>query len=93
MAMIIDLLPVLLAIVAIFFLSKRFNTDRRKSGRFVYFMATVCAIIMIVAQLSWWASSVLQEDFMGATFANILWTLFNSLTMITFILMSYPRKK
>ena len=93
MPMFFDLLPVLLAIVAIFFLSKRFDTDRRKSGKLVYFMAIACSLIMIVAQLSWWASSILQEDFMGQTFANILWTVFNSLTMITFILISYPRKK
>ena len=55
-------------------------------------LAVIASLMLIVAQTSWWASYVLQGDLDGTGFANVLWAIFNSLTMAIFILMAYRRQ-
>lgn len=88
---IFDLLPVILAVVAIILMSRRYDLVRRRRDKVVLFLSTVAASIMIVAQLSWWSTYVLKSEMFDFTFANVLWTIFNTLVMIVFIIMSIPR--
>ena len=89
--LIFDLLPVGLAVIAIVLMSKRYDKARRYRDKAVLFLSVIAASVMIVAQLSWWSTYVLKSEMFDFGFANILWTIFNSLVMIVFIIMSYPR--
>lgn len=89
--LIFDLFPVALAILAIMLISRKYDVTRRKKDKFVLFLSAVAASIMIVAQLSWWSTFVLKSELFDLSFANILWTGFNTLVMIIFIIMAYPR--
>ena len=51
-------------------------------------LATVASILLIIAQTSWWTSYVLNNSLEGTEFANYIWAVFNSLTMIVFIIIS-----
>lgn len=48
-------------------------------------MAVVASILMLTAQVSWSWSIFIQNNLLGTEFANIVWTVFNTLTMLTFI--------
>lgn len=88
---IVDLLPVFLAVVAIITLSKSYNQFRRTIDRFITILASIAASIMLVAQLSWWSSHIFEQRLVDLSFANYLWTVFNTLTMIVFILFARKR--
>ena len=90
---IVDLIPVGLAIIALISLSKSFSSVRRSTDKIIYICASIAASIMLVAQLSWWSSNVFENRLVDLSFANYLWTAFNSLTMIVFILISRKREK
>lgn len=90
--LIFDLIPVALAIVTIILMSRRYSELRRQKDRVVFFFAIISCTVMLVAQLSWWSTNYLKAELFDFTFANILWTLFNSLVMIIFIILALPRK-
>lgn len=53
-------------------------------------LAVLASLILVVAQSSWWASTFAGEV-EGAYLANILWTVFNNVVMLTFIFVAWPR--
>ncbi len=90
---IFELLPVMLAFAAAISCSVRFTVERRKDYRVAMIIAAVCAILLVVAQTSWWVSYAINGNLQGTVFANTIWTIFNSLTMVTFIMVSSPWRK
>lgn len=84
----VDLIPVFLAVVAIITLSKSHNKFKRTIDKFIAILASIAASVMLVAQLSWWSSNILENRLVDLSFANYLWTIFNALTMVVFILFS-----
>lgn len=90
---IIEFIPVGLAIVAIYFASGNLAHIRRTRDRVANVLGMVAAIILVVAQSSWYTSAVLEGNLEGTWFANQLWTIFNSLVMIMIIIATYPRVK
>lgn len=91
MLAILELLPIALAIVAIFSASLMFKNTRRKHDRIRCIVGIVAAIVMIVAQTSWFTTYVLMGNLEDTSFANALWTIFNTLSMILVILQTIPR--
>lgn len=89
--LIFDLIPIALAIIAIILISKKYDVVRRRKDKVVLFLSVIAASIMIVAQLSWWSTYVLKSELFDYDIANMLWTAFNSLVMVIFIIISYPR--
>ena len=85
-----ELLPVALAVLVIASCALRFQAV--PEGRLTMGLAMLAATLLIVAQTSWWTSSVLSGDFKGTWFANAIWTIFNTLVMLVFLLMSRRRK-
>ena len=85
-----ELLPVLLAMVAGVLCAARYRHERRTQMRAVLLLGVVCALLLIVAQASWWSSHVVEGLQQGQEFANALWTLFNSLAMLAFIVAAKP---
>ncbi len=92
-ASIIELIPVVLGIVAVYFAAGKLASVRRRADTAVTVLSIIAAILMIVAQSSWYTSAIIERNLEGTWFANQLWTLFNSLVMLIIIIYSYPRKK
>ena len=88
---IVDFVPVVLAVVALVTLSKSFSSCRRAKDRLIYILAALASSVMLVAQLSWWSSKIFESRIVDLSFANYLWTVFNALVMIVFIMLSRKR--
>lgn len=89
---ILDIIPVLLAIVAIFVSSLRLLDIRRKSDYIICTFSIVAALLLIFAQTSWWVSVVISHNLAGTSFANCIWLVFNTLVMLILILTNTPRR-
>ena len=89
---IVELFPIGLALIAIFTSSIMYRKTRRKYDKVRTIFGIIAASIMIVAQTSWYTTSVIMDNLEDTVFANTLWTIFNSLTMILIILYSIPRR-
>lgn len=85
---IIEAVPVVLAVIAAFSCSHKFMLDRRRQYKQALLLGVVCSILLIIAQTSWIVSFLVNDSLTGTWFANSVWTFFNSLTMIAFILLS-----
>ena len=84
-------LPIILAVIAIVISAKAYHIARRKSDKFRSLMGIVIAFVLIIAQTSWYITSVILGRPEDATFANHLWTVFNSMVMLVLILFPGPR--
>lgn len=83
-----DLIPVGLAIVCFGMSITAARHQRRHSDRVFFNLAALSSMLLILAQSSWWWS-VIVGDLSGTNAANITWTLFNSTTMIAFMIMAW----
>ncbi len=87
---IFEILPIILAVIASISCAIRFSRDRRVHDRLAMLIAIISSILMIVAQTSWWVTYAIDGNLMGTTFANGVWTVFNSLSMLCLILFAQP---
>lgn len=78
-----EVVPLVLAVYAIFTCANRALTTRRAHDRNQFLLMIICAALMIGAQSSW-TYTLLKGDILGTDVANVLWTVFNSLVMVTF---------
>lgn len=85
----LELLPVVLAFLAAILCAHRFRTTQSKHRKRILIMGVMCAFMLIVAQASWWGTYLLEGGLEGTTFANHVWTIFNSLVMVSFIAFAY----
>ncbi len=87
------LVPIFLAVIAAILCARRFYSDRRKHDRMVMTLSVMCSIMLILAQTSWWSSSILEGSLKGAWFTNIIWNIYDALVAITFIVLSHRPNK
>ena len=80
-----EAIPVILAIVAIFTCGNHAITTRRIHDRQTHIAMVVAAVLLICAQ-SCWTYTVLHGMTFGTFIADVIWTIFNTLVMVTFIL-------
>jgi len=85
-----QIVPIVLAIVSVLACSYRASKDRRKSDRIAMLLSMIASILLIIAQTSWWVTYAIEGDLLGTVFANHVWTIFNSLVMIIFIIKAQP---
>lgn len=87
---VINGIPLFLALVALLSCSHRLLVERRSQRKILLALGIGGASLMLVAQSSWWYTvfSGLTE---GEVWANMVWTVFNGLAMVVFIMMSRPR--
>lgn len=85
--LLLEAMPVLLAVLAIFACGHRVITmpARRAHDRLVFVGMLLCAALLIVAQSSW-TYTMLQGNLLGTDAANVIWSLFNTGTMAVFVL-------
>ena len=86
---VIEALPVVLAIYAAIICAKRYTEDRRHYVKQVLLMAVISALLLITAQTSWYVSFVIHDNLLGTWFADKIWTIFNSITMLAFIMLAH----
>ena len=85
---IIESIPVCLAIYSAVLCAHRYATDRRRTYRQVLLLGVICSFLLIIAQTSWIISSLVDSSLSGTWFANHVWSFFNSLTMLAFIILA-----
>ena len=84
-------LPIVLAIYAILICGGKLVLERRKQSRKILLLSMLSAAFLVVAQTSWFVTYVINGDLLGTVFANNIWSIFNSLSMIIIILISKGR--
>jgi hypothetical protein len=87
----LEFVPIILAVVAIIFSSLKMRKVRRLSDMIYCIVSAVSAILLIIAQTSWWNSAVIEKNLIGTWLSNQIWLVFNTLAMIAIILQTYPR--
>ena len=87
----LDVLPILFAIIAIIAASMKAQRVRRRADFFSCIMSVIAGMILIVAQSSWSVGYVMENNFVGTTFTNVLRTTFNIVVMVIIILNNLPR--
>ena len=92
MQYVFQLFPVILAVIAIFSCTKRYGREQRKPEKVTMILAVCAALLMIIAQLSWSWTFLVEGNLIGTWFANTIWTIFNGLVMTCFIYMSTIRR-
>jgi hypothetical protein len=65
---------------------------RRLRDKIINAMSIGSAVLLIVAQTSWYTTSVILNRLEDTVYINTVWTVFNSLVMVLIILISLPRK-
>lgn len=88
----LQILPIILAVIALISCAEKLYVERRLISRITLILASICSLILIMAQVSWYVSFTIEGSLQGTWFANILWDIFNSLTMVTFIAFTIWRK-
>lgn len=85
----IEIIPILLALAAIVLCGSaiRANTTHRIPKA----LAVICGVLLILAQ-GGWITSHLNNLVHFKTLADNIWTIFNSLVMITFIMLCRGEK-
>ena len=92
METIFEFSPVLLAMIALVMCGRSFKIQRRRFDKFKLMLSVIAALLLIIAQTSWYFSSVINQQLEDTWLANYIWTLFNILAMVLIILNAYPRK-
>lgn len=88
---ILQALPVVLAVIAAVKCAIHYTSIRRAQDRRVVGLAIISSLLLVIAQTSWFVSSVIQHDLEGTWFAAWIWNIFNTLTMAIFILLASRR--
>lgn len=89
---ILEIIPILLAIVAIFVTSIKLLNIRRKTDYIICTFSIVASLLLIFAQTSWWVSMFIDNNLEGTSFSNKIWFMFNTIVMLILILNNTPRK-
>ena len=84
--------PVLLAIFAAVFCSRKYAHEQCHRDRFGLIGAVIASILLTIAQTSWWVASLEEKRLEDTIFANYVWTVFNTIVMLVFINMGVSRK-
>jgi len=87
-----ELVPVALAFAVALIASTAFTKARRSKDRIVFSLSTMAAIMLIIAQTSWY-STLTGGGADDPTWVNNLWTLFNTTVMATFLTNALGRTK
>lgn len=91
MLLIFELLPVALATIAVILCGLRYSAECKRTVRIPMLMGMISGLLLIVAQTSWWSSIRVEGLPFGTAFADVIWTLFNSIVMACFIYMALPK--
>lgn len=85
-------LPVFLATLALVYCSLQISRQVTWGGKIFFILACLNCFLMITAQVSWtW--TVYIGNTIGTLLADYTWTIFNSLVMVSYLLMASKDKE
>ena len=79
-----DIIPVILAIAALFVMGNTYSKARRSSDKVSIFLSSIACIMLIIAQTGWQYSVYVLNDIQGTAWANYVWSVFNILVTVIF---------
>jgi hypothetical protein len=85
MQYIIEGIPILLALYVLVVCSRKYLYDRRKHNRAILTMGVFSALLLIIAQTSWYVNSIIMHNDICTWLSQHTWYLFNLVTMLAFI--------
>lgn len=90
---ILDMIPLIVGCVALVVSVHAYPKIRRKIDRIWVIIAVINTIIMMVAQMSWFVAAHLLGNLQDTSFANYLWTVFNTISMVLVLLFVLTRNR
>lgn len=84
----LELTPIILAVIAILITSKNYKLNLNKGMGIVPLLSIVCALLLVFAQSSWYVLAVVMNSLEDTIISNIVWTIFNILTMVLLIVIN-----
>lgn len=81
----LEMIPVTMAMITIVFMGVSLGQKKTSAGKAFCSLAVICALMLIVAQ-GGWITAHLNNVRWFKTIADNIWTTFNTLVMLTFIL-------
>lgn len=85
MRALLESIPLILAMVVLLAVMFRWQTIKTRNGRALVMWMALNAVIMMMAQSSWWYTVLVLNSNQGEDVANLLWTVFNSSVMAFYI--------
>ena len=85
---ILELSPIVVAAIAILVAGKNFRYKHSNGEGIVSVLSIVCAFLLIFAQSSWYVLAVVMQSLEDTLMSNIVWTIFNILTMVLLIVVN-----
>jgi hypothetical protein len=86
-----EILPILLAVLGTATSLERSWNAKRAADRVFFSLATICCVLLSLAQTSWFMTLLSGMKF-DTPATEITWTVFNTLTAVTFIYASWTSK-
>lgn len=85
---ILELSPIIFAVIAILVIGSNFKHKHSNGEGVVSILSLVCAFLLIFAQSSWYVLAVVMDSLQDTLMSNIVWTIFNILTMVLLIVVN-----
>lgn len=85
--------PIILGIYATIICSHKYVLDRRKKGRRILMLSTIASLLMLIGQVSWFSTFVLEHRVVSTEFSANIWAVYNSLTMLIYILLAHGNRR
>jgi hypothetical protein len=86
--LIYEMLPIFLAIIVLGAAWRAIDVGERTNDHLFFVLAAFNAFLLILAQTSWMWSVMVGERF-GTVFADLVWSGFNTLVMVTYLMPAY----
>ena len=87
-----EITPVFLATLALVYCSLQVGRQITWSGKLLFIIACLNCVLLMTAQVSWtW--TVYVGNKIGTLLADYTWTIFNSLVMISYLIMASKDKE
>lgn len=89
---IFELMPVFLASLALVYCSLQISRQVNRKDKFFFILACINCILLMSAQISWtW--TVYIGNTIGTLLADYTWTIFNSMVMVSYLVMASKDKE
>lgn len=75
--------PIVAAFITIVLAAQRAVVTSNDSVRITAMLYMLCSFMLVVAQSSWSWTVFIKKDLLGSDIANVVWTLFNLVTMFS----------
>lgn len=90
---VLDMIPLIIGGIALVVSIHAYPKIRRRIDRIWVIIAVINTMIMLVAQMSWFVAANVLHSLQDTSFANYLWTVFNTISMVLVLLFVLTRNR